>query len=285
VPIDPADVRALWRVLEPVHALGSVAAEVRDALTSAGLRGFWTGHLAARVAPLGPVGPGVAAAVLHELSPEMVERSLARAWATTTPAAALAARTAGLRVALPAALGPHDPAELATVVAQLRPGLDAAATGGRPLFAGLRTLPWPDEVELALWHAATLLREHRHDGRVAATTAAGLTGSEALVLSTAVRGGDPDRIRDDRGWSTTAWHAAARHLTITGDLDAAGTATPLGLERHSEIAAATDLASARALGRLRAGDLRAITSTLAPTAQRIAATGLVPFPRPLGPRR
>ena len=47
---------------------------------------------------------------------------------------------------------------------------------GRPLFAANQALRWPDEPVAALWHAATLLREHRGDAHVAVLTAQGVSG-------------------------------------------------------------------------------------------------------------
>ena len=44
----------------------------------------------------------------------------------------------------------------------------AADPTGRPMFAGLSRLPWPDHQLGQLWHAATQLREYRGDGHLAA---------------------------------------------------------------------------------------------------------------------
>lgn len=55
-------------------------------------------------------------------------------------------------------------AEIGRVTRMLREALDAAGPGdlaGRPLYAGLRDLPWPTDPHAALWHVATLHREHR----------------------------------------------------------------------------------------------------------------------------
>jgi Helix-turn-helix family len=52
---------------------------------------------------------------------------------------------------------------------------------GRPLAAVKAERTVPDEPLARLWHAATLLREHRGDGHVAALIAARLDGAEALV--------------------------------------------------------------------------------------------------------
>ena len=42
-----------------------------------------------------------------------------------------------------------------------------------PMYAALRAIPIPDDVVARLFHAATLLREHRGDGHVAAIVGAG----------------------------------------------------------------------------------------------------------------
>ena len=36
----------------------------------------------------------------------------------------------------------------------------------RPLYAAHAELDWPDEPQLVLWHAVTLLREYRGDGHM-----------------------------------------------------------------------------------------------------------------------
>jgi hypothetical protein len=50
------------------------------------------------------------------------------------------------------------------------------------MYAALRTVSVSDEPVARLWHAATLLREHRGDGHVTALVAAGISGTEAHVL-------------------------------------------------------------------------------------------------------
>ena len=58
----------------------------------------------------------------------------------------------------------------------------SAPTEGRAQCAGLRALDVPEEPVARLWHAATLLREHRGDGHNAALVAHGIGGTEAHVL-------------------------------------------------------------------------------------------------------
>ena len=50
------------------------------------------------------------------------------------------------------------------------------------MYAALRSLPVPEEPVARLFHAATLLREHRGDGHVAALMVEGIGGLEAHVL-------------------------------------------------------------------------------------------------------
>ncbi|MDP9427779.1 MAG: hypothetical protein M3Q47_02375 [Actinomycetota bacterium] len=54
-------------------------------------------------------------------------------------------------------------ADVTDAVEQLRQGVEAVAgdLAGRPLFAGLVSLPWPADPLGQLWHAAGLLREYR----------------------------------------------------------------------------------------------------------------------------
>jgi hypothetical protein len=280
--VSPADARSLWRVLEPIHAVTYFAPEVRDALRATGLRGFWMGYTAARLAPLGAVGPEVGTAVLHNFAPSMVARSLPDAWSYASPETVLEARSTGLRVALAPFLDRLEPATTDVVVARLRRSLEVTPVDGRPLFGAYAALPWPDDPQLALWHAATLVREHRGDGHIAALTAADISGVEAHVLATAVRDGDPDLLRDDRGWTEDAWADAGRRLASRDLLDSTGAATPLGHELHDAIESATDLAARRALTELDPGTAAETATALAGVAQRIAATGLVPFPNPIG---
>jgi hypothetical protein len=50
------------------------------------------------------------------------------------------------------------------------------------MYAALRALPIPDEVVARMFHAASMLREHRGDGHIAALMVEGIGGVEAHVL-------------------------------------------------------------------------------------------------------
>ena len=74
-----------------------------------------------------------------------------------------------------------------------------------------------------MWHGATLLREHRGDGHIAALLHAGLTGLEALVTHTATgRGFTQPAAQATRGWRDEEWAAACAALADRGLLDDGG---------------------------------------------------------------
>src|SRR6202041_316401 len=181
---EPGLARRFFDRYEPIHAVTYFAPEARAALDGLGYRGYWMGYFAARSAPLGTVAPEVVTAIFYNFAPERVAKALPTAWQIAGPEAALRARqdsavAALRRYGLDADENVTTAAELAGKAARQAP------LEGRPLFAANRALPWPDEPLAALWHAATLLREHRGDAHVALLSAAGVSGRECNVLQAA----------------------------------------------------------------------------------------------------
>ncbi|MER6476923.1 SCO6745 family protein, partial [Streptomyces filamentosus] len=96
-----------------------------------------------------------------------------------------------------------------------------------------------DEPHLVLWQAATLLREHRGDGHLAALLGAGLDPAEALVSFAAI-GAAPEAVFASRGWTAEEWAAARDRLAVRGLVDADGGATPAGRELRAGVERRTD---------------------------------------------
>src|SRR4029453_7300383 len=106
-----------------------------------------------------------------------------KVWHTTTPQAAIAAREVGCVKALRRILGDRvDSPEFARAADLLLEAAISAPFEGRPMYAALRAIPIPDDVVARLFHAASLLREHRGDGHIAALMSEGVGGLEAHVL-------------------------------------------------------------------------------------------------------
>ncbi|MFJ3586394.1 hypothetical protein ACIPPS_29785 [Streptomyces sp. NPDC090127] len=131
-------------------------------------------------------------------------------------------------------------AGIAEAAGLARRAAEAAVTAGRPLAAAHAELPWPDAPHLVLWHAATILREHRGDGHLAALLAAGLDPVESLVSFAAV-GAASEATFASRGWSAADWSAARARLVARGLLDAGdGAATEAGRALRAEVERRTD---------------------------------------------
>lgn len=214
-----AEVRALWAVLEPLHAVVYFDDAHAAAMRGLGLKGWWMGYFASRSAPLGPAPTAVVGAMFYPFAPRMVARALPDAWSYASPTAVLEAR----RAAVESSLEPLG-AERVTALGDLLVPIAAAADcAGRPLAAAGQQLGPPPTPAGRLWWATTVLREHRGDGHVAALLTHGVGRLEALVLHCAATGGDPARLRAIRGWTEDEWRASAAALTDEGLLARSGT--------------------------------------------------------------
>jgi hypothetical protein len=268
--------RRMWTLFEPVHAVTYFAAEARATFEAAGLRGFWRGYFAGRSAPLGPVTAAPVTASFYTFAPQMVGRALPAVWDLITPDEALATREAGAVAALNRLLG--DATEAATVAADM---LAVAARdldfSGRVLGGANAAMPVPADPLARLWHAATVLREHRGDGHFAALLAADIDGCESVVLRAGI---DLPRITIQplRGWTDEQWAAAVGRLAERGLVGSDGSATPTGAALLAEIEATTDVIAARPWQDEEfAADL---AEMLYPVA--LACSAEVPVPNPVG---
>jgi hypothetical protein len=272
--------RRMWTLFEPVHVVTYFCAEARSAFAQAGLRGFWRGYFAGRAAPLGAVGAAPVTGSFFVFAPSMVARALPGVWDLITPEEALEARSAGAVAAVRRLAGGRQ-AELAAAADLLLRATDGLDCAGRVLAAANAALPAPGEPAARLWHAATLLREHRGDGHFAALVAADIDGCEVLVLR-AGTGGGPSReqMQPLRGWTDEDCAQAAARLTERGWLDPGGAATADGAAALRAVEDATDRAAARPWSRLGTGATGELADRLAPIA--VACAAEMPVPNPVG---
>ncbi|MET0421502.1 MAG: MarR family transcriptional regulator, partial [Acidimicrobiia bacterium] len=157
--------------------------DVNDAMFALGFTDYWDTYFAGRAAPLGEVPAEVVDALFYNFAPGEVARHIPEVWRITTPEAAIAARNAGCAHALRRILGDQvDTPAFARASDLLTKAATSAPVEGRPMYAALRTIPVPGDVVTRLFHAASLLREHRGDGHIAALMIDGVGGLEAHVL-------------------------------------------------------------------------------------------------------
>jgi hypothetical protein len=226
-----------------LHSLIYFVPETEQELSSAGLRAGRMCYFAGRAAPMGAVSGGVVTATFYNFSPALVARSIPLAWKLASPEVVISARFAAADAALTRLLGPEviASADMVTLAALLREAASACRAEGRPLYAGHADLAWPDAPHLVMWHAVSLLREHRGDGHTWALGCAGLSGIEALVTHTATgKGFLPEFARSSRGWSQEEWDGAAGGLAARGLLDRQGALTTAGQALRAQVEDQTD---------------------------------------------
>lgn len=276
--VDQGLVRRMWRLMEPVHAILYYAPEVFARVAKLGFDTAtrWPSYFPLRAAPFGAVGPEMVAATFYSFNPAMVREHVPAAWSVASPDDFLAARLDGIDEALRPITG--DLREAADLARRLVEGVSTVA---RPLGAANADLPWPDEPHLALWHAATIMREVRGDGHVAALLTAGLDPVESLVSFAGV-GAAPREVFASRGWSDDDWAAATTRLVERGWLNEDGTATDAGHAGRDEVERMTDELASPAYRALGAQQVGRLAQLVVPVVMAVVKTGLLPQQSTLG---
>jgi hypothetical protein len=271
--------RGAHNATNSLHSLIYFAPELEEQLTRAGLRAGRMCYFAGRAAPMGAVGSGVVTATFYNFSPHLVARSIPAAWELASPEVIIGARFAAADAALTRLLGPEAvaSADMVTLAALVREAASACTPEGRPLYAGHAELDWPDAPHLVMWHALSLLREHRGDGHICALATAGLNGIEALVTHTATgKGFLPETARASRGWSQDEWDDAVSGLAARGLLDEQGALTPAGQELRAQVEDQTDRLAAPPWEYLGDRDTEEVVRIGKTMSRAVAAAGAFP---------
>lgn len=186
---------------------------------------------------------------------------------------------AALRRQLGAAASSTAVARAADIAMQIA---TAAPAEGRALFAATRALAEPRDPLARLWHAATLLREHRGDGHVGALLAAGVDGREAHVLHALATGTPREVYAESRRLGVDEWAEIGGRLRGRGLLDASGKLTAAGRELKQDIEDRTDALAWSAYARVAHRDLEELVEVLRPITAAVVAAGEMPTPSPIG---
>ena len=88
-----------------------------------------------------------------------------------------------------------------------------------------------------------------------------------------------DVLRDNRGWTVAEWDATRAALAARGLLTASGDLTADGRAVRVAVEAATDARAGEAFVGL---DTDVLVRALDPLARAVVASGLLPFPNPMG---
>jgi hypothetical protein len=264
----------IHRMFELVEAIGTVTfSEVpNEEFLALGMRNYWDGYFAGRAAPLGLAPAEVVHAVFYNFAEGEVARHIPWVWGKTTPEEAIAVRERGSAAALRQMIGElaDSPgllrlAELATRAAV------SAPTEGRALYAGLKALNVPEEPVAKIWHAATLLREHRGDGHNAVLVANGIGATECHVLLALTLGMKAEEFGRIHHLPKAQLAAVIDGLRDRGLVNADGGFTDAGRETRERIEAITDELAAPAYDVLSADELDELIAGLDPIVAAINA--------------
>jgi hypothetical protein len=280
----PRLARQMWHQIEPVHATLYFAPQAFEVASSIGydIESRWPSYFAWRSAPLGRAGANLITATFYSFSPVTVARYTSDAWTVATPSRVLEARLHAMDRVLRDLLGDRaGSAEIAEAAELAKRAAEGASVSGRPLAAANLDQSWPEEPHLALWHAYTILREHRGDGHLAALAAAGLDGCESLISFAAI-GAAPVANFNGRGWTGQEWAAAQERLAARGLVDGAGVATEAGRRLRDQVERMTDELAAKPWEVLGTAGAERLAQLNLPLLGAVFETGMLPSQSTLG---
>lgn len=264
--------RRMFELVEPIGVLPYGDGALGEVVEALGLRGIWDGYFAGRAAALGPVPAEVVHALFYNFFPGEVARHIPHVWEVTTPEAAFAAREDGcvgvLRGILDDVATTPGFARAADLLAQ---AAMSAPTEGRAMYAALRGLPLPEEPIARLFRGATLLREHRGDGHVAALVSHGIGGTEShflAAIAVGMQGADFGRVHHRPRAELVAIEDGLR---VRGLVDGSGRFTADGRETKDRIEALTDELAQPPYDVLTGAELQELVAELEPIAVCLTA--------------
>jgi hypothetical protein len=265
--------RRMFELVEPIGVIPYAADEPNEAMFALGFTDYWDTYFAGRAAPLGTSVPAeVVHALFYNFAPGEVARHIPSVWSTTTPQAAITARRQGCVKALRRILGDLiDAPAFARAGDLLTTAAVTAPLEGRPMYAALRTLSVPDEPVARLFHAASLLREHRGDGHISALMAEGIGGLEAHVLVALDLQMPAEKFGRIHHLPAAQLSALVDAMKARGLVDGDGRFTPAGRETKDRIEALTDQLAAAPYLVLNRAELDELTAALEPIAAALLA--------------
>jgi hypothetical protein len=268
--------RRMFELLEPICLVTFFADECNEELAALGHRTYWDGYFASRAAPLGRVPAQVVHAAFYNFAEGEAARHIPSAWERIAPEASVAARQRGSAASLRRILGAEVAGSpgLVRVADLTTKAATSAPTEGRMMYAGMRTLPIPGDPVERLWHAATMLREHRGDGHIAALLGERIGGTEAHVLSALDLGiHPPESFGRIHHLPKPRLAAVMAGLRERGLVDADGRFTDAGRDTKRRIEARTDELAEAPYEALSAGELDELVAGLEPITAILVAAG------------
>ncbi len=248
--VESTPARRLRDACEAIATIGWWSRPAAEAFTALG-HGFFDAYVWGRAAALGAdVSPAAVVSAFGVFNPPFLAGVYSHGRTVSSRADVLSARSTGAAAGLREATAGLDLGMIGALSDRLAGVLSTIEAGPRTLFAGLQSLPWPDDPHGRLWRAAELIREHRGDGHLAACVVAGLDLVEMNVLTELWLGYPVGGYSSTRGFDGEALAAAVGRLAGRGWVSD-GELTVAGRAARSNIESATDASQTqliRALG-------------------------------------
>lgn len=264
--------RRMFELVEPIGVVPYATDEPNEAMFALGFTNYWDTYFAGRAAALGHATAEVVDALFYNFAPGEVARHIPKVWETTTPEAATEARRTGCVNALRRVLGDRvDTPEFARATDLLLRAATSAPTEGRPMYAALLALAPPDEVVARMFHAASLLREHRGDGHIVALMAEGVARLESHVLLALDLGMPAERFGRIHHLPAAQIAEVVDGLRERGLVTDDGTFTEAGRATKDRVEALTDDLAATPYEALSQAELDELMDILEPYAELLLA--------------
>lgn len=220
-PFDPALTSRVATTLGSMFGVPIASPIAADKFGAVGFdRDDWSErYFAFRSAPLGRATADTVIATYFNFAPRRIRRYVPSVWDIAEPDVVLDVLMDTVHDSMGDALTSFTGSPELLELGALLSAASAAAferPEGRPLFAGIASIPWPDDAPSQIWLGMHALREFRGDGHVAALASRGLTGLEALVLHAGTGVFPADRLRASRDWTQPEWDACVETLRARG---------------------------------------------------------------------
>jgi hypothetical protein len=269
--------RKFRETVEPIAASVYFAPEPLGSLTSLGLSPI-EAYFCGRSAPMGRVDGSVISSIFAFFKPSVAISATNQGWDKADPNEVVRARLDGISKYFTRVIGPEPDETTRLAVDTLLSAVESVSDMSRPLFAAWRNIELPrDDVNLALWRACDLFREHRGAAHAAAWLTAGLHPRECVVLSKHWWGMESNSYLAVHGWSKDDVSESEKELETLGYLED-GRITPKGIELRDEVEDLTDRMQCDIVAAL-AGKLEELTTVFSPTRDLFVETGGYPLAR------
>jgi DNA-binding MarR family transcriptional regulator len=139
------------------------------------------------------------------------------------------------------------------------------------MYAALRALPLPEEPVARLFHAASLLREHRGDGHICALVSEGIGGLEAHVLLALDMGIPAPTFGRIHHLPATLLTDLIDTMKDRGLVQDEATFTPAGRQAKDRVEALTDELAAAPYQVLEPAERDELVAALEPLARKLVA--------------